>query len=99
MTPQYCRRLPGSVRANYGGSVTPDSRNPFCNKATNALKMRPVPAQSPYDKFLQNRTESHSHATRAAFDRPCVDLLASIATFRRAWHLVGIHRAPPAAGQ
>src|SRR5262245_35883386 len=98
MTPQYCRRLPGSVRANYGGSVTPDSRIPFCNKATNALKMRPILAVSPYDKFHQNRTESHSHATCAAFDCPCGDLLASIAPFCRAWRLVGSDGTWPAAG-
>ena len=42
--------------------------------------MRPVVALSPYDKFLQNRTESHSHNTRAALDCPCGDHFAPIAT-------------------
>src|SRR5690242_21924172 len=98
MTPQNCRWLPGSVRVKCGGSVTPDSRIPLCNKATNALKMRPVLALSPYDKFPQNRTESHSPDTHAALDCPCGDRCASIAPFRRARRVIGGDRTPSAAG-
>jgi hypothetical protein len=98
MTPQNCRWLPGSVRVKYGGSVTPDSRIPSCNKATNALKMRPAPAISHYDKFLQNWIESHSHDVRAAFNCLYEDPLASIAAVRRARRVIYGNRPGTATG-
>ena len=61
--------------------------------------MRPVLALPPCDKFLQNRTESHSHHARAAFDCPCGDVLASVATLRRARRAICSGRLWSAAGR
>ena len=70
---------------NYGGSVTlevPDSRNWACNKATNALKMPRARDPWTYDKFTENRTESHSTVFRAELCSLRAHAAARVATQR-----------------